>query len=91
MNSYDLMLSDEERAFIKKRYPLADLNDLGMPVMGLSDVTSLEYLYNSISFDIECGSFEGFDDGKHLREVAEMIIRKISPARGWERKRHTVQ
>ena len=86
MNSYDLMLSDEERAFIEERYPGADLDDLSMPVVGLADVTSLEYLDYSLKSDLENGGFKECSNPLEALEMAKVIVKKIKPFLGWERK-----
>lgn len=86
MNSFDLMLSDEEREFVRERYPGADLDDLSMPVAGLSDVTSLEYLDYSLRSDIENNGFKESGDPQETLEMARMILKKIQPFMGWERK-----
>jgi len=86
MNSYDLMLSDEERTFVKERYPGADLDDLSMPVAGLTDVTSLEYLDYSLKSDLKNGGFKECSDTLGALKMAEVILKKIKPFLGWERK-----
>ena len=73
MNSYDLMLSDEERSYISEIYPNVDLDDLGMPVMGLTNVTSLEYLDVCLKFDIETNDFRGKFDPEIARVMSKTI------------------
>ena len=84
MNIYVFMLSDEEREYVIKRYPDADFNDLGMPVKGLSNITSLEYICSSLRSDLENSIFDNLDDDGHTKEMVKMIIRKMEPGIGFE-------
>ena len=45
-------LSDKETALIRKRYPIVDLECPELPPIGLSTITSLDYLESAIKFDI---------------------------------------
>ena len=51
MNSR-ISFNDEETALIKQRYPIVDLENLDIPPVGLSTISSLDYLESAIKFDI---------------------------------------
>ena len=91
MNIYVFMLSDEERKFVMDRYPEADFDDLGMPVKGLSDITSLKYICSSLRSDLENGAFDNLDDEGHGKAMVKMIIKKMEPGIGFETHRNVVQ
>jgi len=48
-----LRLTNEEDALIKKRYPDIDMDDLMMPMEGMSTITNLDMLISSLNYDIE--------------------------------------
>ena len=87
MNSFDLMFTDEERRFVKERYPAADLDNLNMPVMGLASISSMEYLESSLKSDIETGNFADCLNPSGAMELAMMIRKKIRSVGRYEKRR----
>lgn len=65
--------SEKETAVIKKRYPIVDLESPELPPVGLSTITSLDYLESAIKFDITNSS--GSSD---LMETLLNISEKIN-------------
>ena len=71
MNS-KIGLSEKETAIIRKRYPIVDLECLELPPIGLSTITSLDYLESAIKFDISNNSGSS-DLTEALLNISEKI------------------
>ena len=87
MNVLDLMFTKEEILFVRRRYPMVNLKDLGRPIRGFKEITSLKYLDSSLKYDIEKNNFENCKDPKAAKEMCNEIRKKIRPFLGYERKR----
>ena len=87
MNVLDLMFTKEEILFVRRRYPLINLKDLGRPIGGFKEITSLKYLDSSLKYDIEKNNFENCEDPEAAKEMCNEIRKKIRPFLGYERKR----
>ena len=68
--------NEEETELIKKRYPIVDLENLDIPPVGLSTISSLDYLKSAVKFDITNNS--GSSDST---EILLSIARKIGIAK----------
>lgn len=64
--------SEKEAELIKQRYPIVDLENLDIPPVGLSTISSLEYLESAIKFDISNNS-----ETSDFEEILLSIARKI--------------
>ena len=71
-----IVFNEEETEIIKKRYPIVDLENLDIPPVGLSTISSLDYLESAVKFDITNNS--GSSDSA---EILLSIARKISIAK----------
>lgn len=87
MNVLDLMFSKEEIMFVKRRYPMVNLKDLGRPVGGFRQITSLKYLDSSLKHDIENNNFKDCKNPEAVLRLCNQIRKKIRPFLGYERKR----
>ena len=67
-----ISFSEEETELIKQRYPIVDLENLDIPPVGLSTISSLEYLESAIKFDISNNS-ETSDSTETLLSIARKI------------------
>lgn len=56
---YKQLFTRDEIEFIKEKYPNVDVDNLDLPALGMSSVTSLDLLKASIKSDIE---YKNFDD-----------------------------
>lgn len=68
-----LRLNEEEREFVKERYPDIDVDNLNLPAEGMSSVTNMEMLGSMIRYDREHNVFKT-DEAKALPEE---ILKKI--------------
>ncbi len=87
MNVLDLMFSKEEIMFVKRRYPMVNLKDLGRPVGGFRQITSLKYLDSSLKHDIDNNNFKDCKNPEAVLRLCNQIRKKIRPFLGYERKR----
>ena len=71
-----IVFNEEETELIKKRYPIVDLENLDIPPVGLSTISSLDYLESAVKFDITNNS--GSSDSA---EILLSIARKIGIAK----------
>ncbi len=79
MNADDLNFSNEDISFINERYPMVDTENLQLPIMGLSTISSLDYLESTIKFDLEHKNFENTPSPlaalNRCKEIKEKIER----------------
>lgn len=64
--------SEKETELIKQRYPIVDLENPDIPPVGLSTISSLDYLESAIKFDITNNS-ESSDYAETLLSIARKI------------------
>ena len=70
--SNSIAFSEREAEIIRKRYPIVDLENLEMPPVGLSTISSLDYLESAVKFDIT-NSAESTELTGDLLSIAEKI------------------
>ena len=68
-----LRLNEEEREFVKERYPQIDIDNLNLPAEGMSSVTNMDMLGSAIRYDSERKAFGNEKD----KILSESILKKI--------------
>ena len=66
---------------------MVNLKDLGRPVGGFRQITSLKYLDSSLKHDIENNNFKDCKNPEAVLRLCNQIRKKIRPFLGYERKR----
>ncbi|MBR2788830.1 MAG: hypothetical protein IKD94_06660 [Erysipelotrichaceae bacterium] len=67
-----LGFSEREIEIIKKRYPIVDIENPDIPPVGLSTISSLDYLESAVRFDIA-----NMNESSDLSDDLISIIEKI--------------